>query len=140
MFDWNWLARLTYLEMEVVIIGSAFAFVVLFHLPVLWRHWRVLLLATALIVTYGSALDAWAIRSGWGWFNPALTSGIWFGSLLLEELIFWIGTAFATVAAALVMAAAADRGIPWWALPIALLFPSWLWLNTPENIFAEARG
>lgn len=107
---------------------------------ILLRQRRALLLGTALIVVYGSALDAWAIRNGWGWFNPALTSGIWFGSLLLEEAIFWIGTAFVTVAAALVMAEAVDRGIPWWALPIAFMFPSWLWLNTPENIFAEARG
>lgn len=139
MVNWNWLARFTYLEMQVAIIGGAFVFVVLFHLPVLWRQWRTLLLATALIVLYGTALDAWAIRSGWGWFNPALTSGIWFGSLLLEEAIFWLGTAFVTVAAALVMAEAIDHGIPWWALPVVLMFPSWLWLNTPESILAGAN-
>ena len=139
MFDWNLFTRFTYLEMETAIIGSALVFVVLFHLPILRRQWRALLLATALIVVYGSALDAWAIRSGWGWFNPAFTSGIWFGTLLLEELIFWIGTAIVTVAAALVMAEATDRGIPWWALPIAFAFPSWVWMKAPENLFAAAR-
>ena len=139
MFDWNWLARLTYLEMEVAIIGSALIFVVLFHFPILWRQWRALALATALVVVYGAALDAWAIANGWGWFNPALTSGIWFGSLLLEELVFWLGTAFVTVAAALVMAEAIDRGVPWWVLPLALVFPSWVWLNASENILGEAH-
>ncbi len=139
MFDWNLLALFSYLEMEVALIGGALVFVVLFHLPILWRQWRALLLATALIAMYGSALDAWAIRNRWGWFNPALTSGIWFGSLLLEELIFWVGTAFVTVAAALVMAEAIDHGVPWWALAVALMFPSWLWLNTPGSILAGAN-
>ncbi len=139
MFDWNWLVRFSYLEMEVALIGGAFVFVVLFHFPILWRQWRALASATVFVVIYGSALDAWAIRNGWGWFNPALTSGIWFGSLLFEELIFWLGTAFVTVAAALVMAEAIDHGVPWWALAIALMFPSWLWLNTPESILAGAN-
>lgn len=139
MLDPSGLGRWTYLATEVAMIGGVLVFIVAFHFPVLWRQWRALLLTTALVAIYGSALDAWAIRKGWGWFNPALTSGIWFGSLLFEELIFWLGTAFVTVSAALVMAEAMDRGIPWWALPLALAFPSWLWLNVPAPTWREAR-
>ncbi len=125
--------RFTYLAMEAAVIGSALGFFLVFHTPILWRQWRALGLGTVLIAIYGSALDAWAVRSGWGWFNPDLTSGIWLGTLLLEEIVFWIGTAFVTAMAALVMAEAADRGVPWWALPVALVFPLWLWGNI-ENL------
>jgi len=139
MFDLDGLGRFTYVAMEAAIIGGALLFVVAFHIPILWRHWRALALTTALAVIYGSALDAWAIRSGWGWFSPALTSGIWFGSLLLEELTFWIGAALVTASAALVMAEATDRGTPWWALPVALVFPSWMWLNMSKPMMVGPR-
>lgn len=139
MFDLSVLERWTYLATEVVIIGGALVFIVAFHFPVLWRQGRALALTTVLVTLYGAVLDALAIANGWGWFNPALTSGIWFGSLLFEELIFWVGTAFVTGAAALVMAAAVDHGIPWWALPWALFFPSWLWLNLPASRWDEVH-
>lgn len=132
-------ARFTYLGMEMVILGSVLLFVVSFHFPILRRQWRALLLTTLLVTLYGSALDAWAIQNDWGWFNPALTSGIWFGTLLLEELIFWLGTGFVTAAMTLVMAEGVERRIAWWALLVAFAFPSWLWLNHDETIFSGVR-
>ena len=121
--------HLTYLATEVAFIGSALAYIGLFHFPILWRHWRTLAVTTAVVVSYGSVLDAMAIHNGWGWFSSALTSGLWLGSLLFEEIFFWIGTAFVSAAAAIVMVEAIDIGIPGWALPVALMFPSWLWLT-----------
>ncbi len=120
-----------YLATEVVIIGSALVFIVALHLPVLRRQGRALALTTIPVTFNGGTLDAWPIANGRGCFSPALTSGIWLGSLLFEELTFWAGTAFVTAAATLVMAEALDRGIPWRALPLAIAFPSWLWLNVP---------
>lgn len=133
--------HLTYFAMQAFIIGGAVGYMVVAHLPVLWSRRRPLLLATLLIVIYGCALDAWAIHSGWGWFDPRLVSGVWLGDLLLEELSFWTGTAFVTVAAALVMAEATERHIPWWVLPATLVLPSWLWLaNLPRRDPASSAG
>lgn len=117
MFDLDGLGRFTYVAMEAAIIGRALLFVVAFHIPILWRHWRALALTTALAVIYGSALDAWSIRSGWGWFSPALVPA----------------------SAALVMAEATERGTPWWALPAALVFPSWMWLNMSKPMMVGPR-
>ena len=53
MFDLDGLGRFTYVAMEAAIIGGALLFVVAFHIPILWRHWRALALTTALAVIYG---------------------------------------------------------------------------------------
>ena len=95
MFDLDGLGRFTYVAMEAAIIGGALLFVVAFHIPILWRHWRALALTTALAVIYGSALDAWSIRSGWGWFSPALTSGVLFW---LALMIVYVGAAWESAA------------------------------------------
>lgn len=80
----EFLSRLTYLAMEGFFIGSVAAALWLFHFRFLWaRRWRILA-GVALVSAYALPLDAWAVARGWGGFNPAYVSGLYFfGSLLL---------------------------------------------------------
>lgn len=76
------------------------------------------------VSAYALPLDSWAVARGWGGFNPAYVSGLYFfGSLLLEEVIFWLGTSFVTVSAVLIFVELERRGVPWWALPAAGVLP-----------------
>ncbi len=124
MFTFEMLGRLTYLVMEGFIIGGVAAALWLFHFRFLWaRRWRILA-GVAFVSAYALPLDAWAVAAGWGGFNPAYVSGLYFfGSLLLEEVIFWLGTSFVTIAAVLIFAELERRGVPWWALPVAVVLP-----------------
>lgn len=131
------LGRLTYLAMEVYFIGSVAAVLWLSHLRFLWaRRWRILL-GTLMVSAYSLPLDAWAVAHGWGRFNPEYVSGIYFfrHSLLLEEIIFWLGTSFVSISAVLVFAELERRGVPWWALALGVAVPiGWL---TSESLPGE---
>lgn len=120
----EFLSRLTYLAMEGFFIGSVAAALWLFHFRFLWaRRWRILA-GVALVSAYALPLDAWAVARGWGGFNPAYVSGLYFfGSLLLEEVIFWLGTSLVTISAVLIFAELERRGVPWWALPAGVILP-----------------
>jgi len=129
VFTVDALRRFTYLAMEAYIIGGVAVVLWLFHFRFLWeRRWRILL-GTLLVSAYALPLDAWAVARGWGGFNPAYVSGAYvFGSsLLLEEIIFWLGTSFVTISAVLIFAELERRGVPWWALPAGVVLPiEWL--------------
>lgn len=129
MFIVDTLRRLTYLALEAYIIGGVAVALWLFHFRFLWeRRWGILL-GTLLVSAYALPLDAWAVARGWGGFNPSYVSGIYFfgGSLLLEEIIFWLGTSLVTVSAVLIFAELERRDVPWWALPAGVVLPiEWL--------------
>lgn len=119
------LRRLTYLFLEGYIIGGVATVLWLGHLRFLWkRRWGVLL-GALLVSAYALPLDAWAVARGWGGFNPAYVSGVYFfgGSLLLEEVLFWLGTSFVTISAVLIFAELERRGVPWWALAAGVVLP-----------------
>lgn len=124
MLALEFLSRLTYLAMEGFFIGGVAAALWLFHFRFLWaQRWR-LLAGVVIISAYALPLDAWAVAAGWGGFNPAYVSGLYFfGSLLLEEVIFWLGTSFVTISAVLIFAELERRNVPWWALPAAVVLP-----------------
>jgi lycopene cyclase domain-containing protein len=119
------LPRLTYFLMEASIIGGVAAVVWLFHIRFLWGQRKPILLGTLLVSAYALPLDAIAVARGWGGFNPAYVSGVYFfgGALLLEEVFFWLGTSFVIISAVLIFAELERRGAPWWALPAAILLP-----------------
>lgn len=125
MFIADVLRRFTYLAMEAYIIGGVAIVLWAFHFRFLWeRRWGVLL-GTLLVSAYVLPLDAWAVARHWGGFNPAYVSGIYFigDSLLLEEIIFWLGTSFVTISAVLIFAELERRQVPWWVLPAAVILP-----------------
>lgn len=111
--------------MEVQIIGGVASVLWLFHFPFLWARWRKILLGILLVSAYALPIDALAVANGWGGFNPAYVSGIYFfgGSLLLEEIIFWLGTSFVTISAVLIFMELERRGVPWWLLPAGVVLP-----------------
>lgn len=85
----EFLRRFTYLAMEAYFIGGVAVVLWLFHFRFLWqRRWGILF-GTLLVSAYALLLDAWAVAQGWGGFNPAYVSGIYFfgGSLLLESVV-----------------------------------------------------
>lgn len=129
MFPVELLRRFTYLFLEGYIIGGVAAVLWLAHFRFLWqRRWGILL-GALLVSAYALPLDAWAVANGWGGFNPAYVSGVYFfgGSLLLEEIFFWLGTSFVTISAVLIFAELERRGAPWWALPAGVILPiEWL--------------
>ena len=111
--------------MEAYIIGGVAIVLWAFHFRFLWdRRWGILLV-TLLISVYALPLDAWAVARHWGGFNPAYVSGIYFfgGSLLLEEIIFWLGTSIVSISAVLIFAELERRQVPWWVLPAAVILP-----------------
>jgi lycopene cyclase domain-containing protein len=116
---------LTYLLLESYLIGGVAVTLWAFHFRYLWtRRWRILL-GICLVLIYALPLDALAVAYGWGGFNPAYVSGVYFfnGSLLLEEIIFWAGTSLVTLSAVMIFAELERRGVPWWALPAGVLLP-----------------
>lgn len=117
--------RLTYFATQVYFIGSVAGILWLSHFRFLWRRRRVIVLATLLVALYALPIDAWAVAQGWGGFNPDYVSGIYFfgGSLLLEEVGFWVGTPFVTVSAVLIFAELERRHVPWWMLPAGVALP-----------------
>lgn len=125
MVRFELLRHLTYLAMEFFFIGSTAVVLWLFHFRFLWERRWIILLGVLLISAYALPLDGWAVARGWGGFNPAYVSGIYFfgGSLLLEELIFWVGTSFVTISAVLLFAELERRGLPWWVLPAGVILP-----------------
>jgi hypothetical protein len=83
-----------------------------------------ILLGVFIISAYALPLDALAVARGWGGLNPSYVSGVYFfGSLLLEEIIFWLGTSFVTISAVLIFAKLERRGVPWWALAAGVFLP-----------------
>ncbi len=117
--------RLTYLAAEAYFIGGVAGVLWVSHLRFLWaRRWPILV-TTLTVSAYAIALDAWAVAQGWGGFNPKYVSGIYLlgGSLLLEEIIFWLGTSMVTSLAVLIFAELERRGVPWWALPAGVVLP-----------------
>ncbi len=123
------LRQLTYLFMQGYIIGGVAIVLWLANFRFLWKQRWGILLGTLLISAYALPLDAWAVANGWGGFNPAYVSGVYFfgGSLLLEEIFFWLGTSFVTISAVLIFAELEQRGVPWWALPVGVVLPvGWL--------------
>lgn len=125
MFTADVLRQFTYLVIEAYIIGGVAIVLWAFHFRFLWeRRWGTLL-GTLLVSAYALPLDAWAVARHWGGFNPAYVSGIYFfgDSLLLEEIIFWLGTSFVTISAVLIFAELERRGTPWWVLPAAVIVP-----------------
>lgn len=121
----EFLRRFTYLAMEAYFIGGVAVVLWLFHFRFLWqRRWGILF-GTLLVSAYALPLDAWAVAQGWGGFNPAYVSGIYFfgGSLPPEEILFWLGTSFVTISAVLIFAELERRGVPWWALPAGVVLP-----------------
>jgi lycopene cyclase domain-containing protein len=120
----DFLSHFTYLGYQAYFVGMAMTIEWGLHYRRLWRQrWRILAVV-ALITLYGSALDAWAVSQGWGWFDPRLITNIWFGTLLLEEITFWIGTSLATVSAVFIFADLEESGAPWWRLPGDFIFNS----------------
>jgi len=117
--------RFAYLLMELLIIGEVAVVLWLFHFPFLWKRRRPVLIGTLLVSLYALPIDAWAVANGWGGFNPAYVTGVYFfgGALLLEEIVFWIGTAFVTISAVLIFAELERKGNPWWTLPAAVFLP-----------------
>lgn len=131
--------RLTYLLMEAYFIGGTAAALWLFHFGFLWERRWIILLGVLLASAYALPLDAIAVARGWGGFNPDYVSGIYFfgGSLLLEEIIFWLGTSFVTISAVLIFAELERRGVPWWMLPTGVILPiNWL----AQMIDANTQG
>lgn len=119
------LRHFTYLAMEVSIIGGVAFVLWAFHFHFLWsRRWRILL-GVALVSAYALPLDALAVARGWGGFNPAYVSGVYFfgGALLLEEIFFWLGTSFVTISAVMIFAELERRGVPSWALAAGVIMP-----------------
>jgi lycopene cyclase domain-containing protein len=108
------LGRFTYLAMEAYIIGGVALVLWAFHFQFLWKRRWTILLGVLLVSTYALPLDAWAVARGWGGINPVFVSGIYFfgGSLLLEEIIFWLGTSFVTISAVLIFAELERRDVP----------------------------
>jgi lycopene cyclase domain-containing protein len=125
MLTVEFLRHFAYLAMEAVIIGGVAFVLWAFHLRFLWaRRWRILL-GLVLVSVYTLPMDALAVSLGWGGFNPAYVSGIYFldGVLLLEEIIFWSGTSFVTLSAVLIFAELERQGVPWWALALGVVIP-----------------
>ena len=114
------LVRLTYLAMETYIIGGVAVVLWLSHFRFLWERRWMILLGVLLVSVYALPLDAAAVARGWGRFNPDYVSGIYFfgGSLLLEEIIFWLGTLFVAISAVLIFAELERRRVPWCCLPL----------------------
>lgn len=119
------LGRFTYLAMEAYIIGGVAVVLWLSHFRFLWERRWMILLGILLVSVYALPLDAVAVARGWGGFNPDYVSGNYFfgGSLLLEEIIFWLGTASVSISAVLIFAEFERRGAPWWVLPAAVILP-----------------
>ncbi|MEJ2600676.1 MAG: hypothetical protein P8Z00_20265 [Anaerolineales bacterium] len=119
------LSHLAYLLMEAYIIGGVAIVLWAFHFRFLWQRRGVILLGTLIVSLYALPLDALAVARGWGGFNPAYVSGIYFfgGSLLLEEIFFWLGTSFVTISAVLIFAELQRREIPGWLLAAGVFLP-----------------
>jgi lycopene cyclase domain-containing protein len=119
------LSHLAYLLMEACIIGGVAFVLWAFHFRFLWQRRRVILLGTSIVSAYALPLDALAVARGWGGFNPAYVSGIYIfgGSLLLEEILFWLGTSFVTISAVLIFAELERRGTPRWLLAAGVILP-----------------
>lgn len=121
----DFLRRFIYLAMEVGIIGSVALVLWAIHFHFLWARWRRILLGVVLVSAYALPMDAIAVAKGWGGFNPVYVSGIYFfdGSLLLEEIIFWLGTSWVTISAVMIFAELERRGLPFWLLPLGIFLP-----------------
>jgi lycopene cyclase domain-containing protein len=119
------LSRLIYIFMEAYLIGGVAFVLWAFHFRFLWHHRKVITLGTSIVTAYALPLDAIAVARGWGGFNPAYVSGIYFfgGSLLLEEVLFWLGTSFVTISAVLIFAELERRGTPRWLLAAGVFLP-----------------
>lgn len=119
------LSRLTYLFMEAYIIGGVAFVLWAFHFRFLWQRRKAITLGTVIVMAYALPLDAVAVGRGWGGFNPDYVSGIYFfgGSLLLEEILFWLGTSFVTISAVLLFAELERREVPWWLLAAGVVLP-----------------
>lgn len=130
------LRHFTYLFMEVYLIGIVAFVLWAFHFRYLWSQRYRILIGALIVAVYALPMDALAVRNDWGGFNPAYISGIAFlgGTVHLEEIIFWLGTSFVTLSAVMLFAELQDRGVPWWALPAAVILPISLMLQIFPNV------
>lgn len=119
------LSHLIYIFMEAYLVGGVAFVLWAFHFRFLWRHRKTILMGTLIVTAYALPLDAIAVARGWGGFNPTYVSGIYFfgGSLLLEEVLFWLGTSFVTISAVLIFAELEQRGTPRWLLAAGVFLP-----------------
>lgn len=131
----NFLRHFTYLFMEAYIIGGVAFVLWVFHFRYLWSLRYRILVGVLIVSMYALPIDALAVRKGWGGFNPAYITGITFfgGILHLEEIFFWLGTSFVTLSAVMLFAEVEDRGVPWWALPAAVILPISLMVSIFPN-------
>jgi len=135
VIDLAFLRHFTYLFMEVYLIGGVVFVLWVFHFRYLWSLRYRVLIGVVIVTVYALPMDSLAVRNDWGGFNPAYITGITFlrGALHLEEIIFWLGTSFVTLSAVMLFAELQDRGVPWWALPLAVIFPISLMLQIFPN-------
>lgn len=138
----DFLRRFIYLAMEVEIIGGVAFVLWALHFHFLWARRHRILLGVLLISTYALPMDALAVANGWGGFNPAYVSGVYFfnSSLLLEEIIFWLGTSFVTISAVMIFAESERRGVPFWLLPLGVFLPIDLLDDFASGQSARRRG
>ena len=135
VIDLAFLRHFTYLFMEIYIIGGVAFVLWIFHFRYLWSLRYRILFGVLIVTVYALPMDALAVRKSWGGFNPAYITGIIFfgGALHLEEVIFWLGTSFVTLSAVVLFAELEDQGVPWWALPAAVILPISLMVSIFPN-------
>lgn len=141
MFADDSLRRFMYLVMEVQIIAGVGFVLWIFHLPFLRSSWRQILLGVLLVSAYTLPIDALSAPSGWGGINQAYVSGIYLfgGSLLLEEVVFWVGTSFVTISAVTILMELERRRVPWRLVAAGVVLPI-EWLASRAGIGARHPG
>jgi lycopene cyclase domain-containing protein len=83
----------TYLALELVWALPPIALQLAYGADILWRHWRIVVLAIVPFTLYLSLADTLAIRSGTWTINPEQSVGLLLtGVLPVEELIFFLLT------------------------------------------------
>jgi len=82
----------TYLAITLVWALPPIGLQLIFGADILWRHIRLVLLTIIPMTIYLSAADSLAITSGTWTIDPDQSTGIFLGSLPIEEAIFFLLT------------------------------------------------